>query len=146
MRSQRSAGGAILLALFALVAAPGVLFLATDDLVLAGVGGLVVGSAAAYFILLVSMTTRDCSGYREGVTRVFFGDEAGGHAGWGLTVTSVLAAGGIVARIWRSHEPGRMVLTLAGLIVGAVVGSVVVVVVVMAFGDLVDWLLRKRRG
>jgi multisubunit Na+/H+ antiporter MnhC subunit len=145
MGKQRSAAGASLLALVALAALPVVVFLTTRDLVLAVVGGSVLGSGTAYLILVVARTTRDCPGYLEGAGRVYSGGEAG-HAGWGLTALSTLAAVGLVIRIWRSGDPVRSALVLAGLVVATVAGSFVLVVVVMAFGDLVDWLLRKRRG
>jgi hypothetical protein len=146
MAKPRSAAGASLLALVALAGAPVAVFVVTQDLVMAAVGGIVLGSATAYLILVVAMTTRDCSGYLEGARRVYAGGDAAGHAGWGLTAIGALAVVGLVIRIWRSDDPLRRVLTIGGLFVAVAAASCVLVVVVMAFGDLVDWLLRKRRG
>jgi hypothetical protein len=150
MQRRRSAVGASVLALLALATFPVVVFFATEDLVMALVGGLVGGSVTAYLILVVAMATQDCHGYFKGVARVFFGgddDSAGasGYAGWGLAVIPALAMVGIVLRICRSADPLGRILGLAGFLVGAVAASFVLVVVVMAFGDLVDWLLTKRR-
>jgi len=125
-------------------------FLATADPVMAVVGGLVVGSAAAYLILVVAMATQDCPGYLQGAGRVFFAAEgeggAEGYAGWGLAVMSALALAGILLRIWRSESPPRKALAVADLFAGGAAAAFALVVIVMAFGDLVDWLLRKRRG
>jgi hypothetical protein len=146
MESQRSAAGASVLALLALAVAPVLMYFVTRDLATALVGGFVVGSVTAYLILLVAMATSGCRGYLEGATRIFFGGEgggAGGYAGWGLTATSALAMAGIVVRIWRSEDPLRKVLGVAGVLLAAAAASFALVVAVMAFGDLVDRLLKR---
>jgi len=61
-------------------------------------------------------------------------------------VVPALALAGILLRIWRSESPPRKALAVAGVFAGGAAAAFVLVVVVMAFGDLVDWLLRKRRG
>jgi hypothetical protein len=150
MLRRRSAAGASVLALVALAVVPVVVFFATQDVVMALIGGFVGGSVMAYLILVVAMATRDCHGYLEGLARVFFGGDddgggASGYAGWGLAVLAALATVGIVLRICRSADPLGRILGLAGFLVAVVAASFVLVVVVMAFGDLMDWLLRKGR-
>jgi hypothetical protein len=146
MGCKRSPAGASVLALLGFLAVPVGVYFATTDPATAVVGGTVGAAAAAWLILHIGMTTQDCAGYHEGVARVLSGGDSGGQVGWWLAVTAAASLVGILARIWRSDNPIETALAVAGLLAGALAASVVLVIAVMAFGDLVDRVLRKRRG
>lgn len=157
---RRSAVGASILALVALILAPVYAVLAAlnvgESPVAGLICGIVVGIAVAYLLLAVAMATQHCRGYAEGFARCFsldFYSKKGEPIG-GVFVAVGLA--GVVAVslfscLWlvgaRESVMSRLVggailAVLAALSMGVVA---IVVPVVMAFGDVVDWLLRSRR-
>lgn len=150
MGTRRSATGAITLALIGVVATPTSMYLVTGDLFMAA-AGVLGGLVLAWVILYVGMATQSCPNYLSGVALVLSGgDSAGGgsgsYTGWGTILFPAVCLIGIVARIVRSADPIEKALGFVGFVVGLLAAWVVLIVAVMAFGDLVDWLLRKRRG
>ena len=144
---KRSTRGGLVLAFFVFLAFPiSPFFVGMPILDPLLFGRLLLGMLFAFLICCIAVNTQDYSSYLKGAGQLIWGEKHElEHINWQMVLQLVVAIVTVALSFWRSKEPGTMALFLIVFFPTLAGATFALVVSVMAFGDLVDWLINQIR-